>query len=117
MHMGLLTALADLISVIINPENAKTFVFNGEESKKGSPTVTNSQGLSIQPIRMDVPRERDYKINEEHKLSAVSSRKKPEPQYSVATPVEEEELYKQTVFLLLTPEQQKSELFVKTLSD
>jgi len=71
--MGLLTALADLISVIINPDNAKTFLLKNEESKKSImmpagkqlSTVNNSQGmLSIQPIRMEVQRDGDSERKE-----------------------------------------------------
>lgn len=71
--MGLLTALADLISVIINPNNAKTLLLKNEESKKSNmmpagkqlSTVNNSQGmLSIQPIRMEVHRDGDSERKE-----------------------------------------------------
>jgi hypothetical protein len=81
MHMGLLTALADLISVIIYPDNAKTFMLKNEESKKSLQvstalqlnTVNNSQGgLQLQPIRMEEQRDGgdSSRKDNEHKLGA-----------------------------------------------
>lgn len=103
MHMGLMTALADLISSIIYPQSAVAFMLKTEDSKKNLPTVNNSQGLSINPIRMEKEEEKhggDY----EQKLAQISSRHKKRHEPYIATAEEENELYRQLVMLLLTSE-------------
>jgi hypothetical protein len=80
-----------------------TFITTNVNSSNG--------GLSLHPIQME-----QVASSQENSMANYEEQKeiKKSPDF---TKEEEDELYRQMVYLLMTLEQQKNEAFVKTLSD